>query len=168
MFLFKDSTLLGAIIGAIATLLAALIPILNSIKWTKEKSRFVAINKKTKENLRGFWVGHTKVRDDIYDRQYQASVTFEPSGRGIKGTMHIRRENENNRNEFVGWTLDFVGGFIRDGYLQIDYWNPDKNVCQFGSIIYKYTPGNLDGHFVAFGRDLQTIIYGEAVLKKQP
>lgn len=164
-----DAQIIGAIITGSAAILAVLIPLsISGIKRGRELRRFKPIPKNVASNLEGTWVGYTQVRDDPTPRKYQAIMKFRPKRRRITGEFSVILENsEDNINE-KGWTLPFAGGLIRDGFLQVDYWNSDININQFGSIILEVKNSRvLEGRFVAMGKDLAKMIYGKAKFNKQ-
>jgi hypothetical protein len=166
-----DSTIAGAAIGALATIVAALIPFAtDGFKRLREQRRYRPISKATAADLSGHWIGYTQVRDDREPRKYRATIIMRPHKRTVSGTITVTVENREAREADAnkGWTLDFVGGFIKEGYLQLDYWHPNPDVRQFGSIIYELkNPRLFEGRFVAMGRDLGRMIYGESRLEKQ-
>jgi hypothetical protein len=159
----------GAVIGALGAIVAALLPLASDgWKRIREHRRYRPISKNTATDLTGHWIGYTQVRDDREVRRYRATIIMRPHKRTVSGTMTVtvetREADENNK----GWTLDFVGGFIKEGYLQLDYWHPNPEIRQFGSIIYELKTSRLfEGRFVAMGRDLGRMIYGDARLEKQ-
>jgi hypothetical protein len=163
-----DPAIWAGIIGAIATIMGALIPLLsNGLKRRREMRRFKPISKQTAKDLSGNWVGFTEVRDDREPRQYRASITFIPKARTVSGKIVVTVENPQSQKENDGWHLLFLGGFIKEEYLQLDYWHPNQDIRQFGSIIYELkNPRLLEGRFVAMGRELGRMIYGEARLWK--
>ena len=163
-----DSTILVAIIGALGAIVAALIPLASDgLKSLRENRRYRSISKATAADLAGHWIGYTQVRDDREPRKYRSSITMRPHKRTVSGTITVTIENP-EVDENRGWTLDFIGGFIKEGFLQLDYWHPNPDVRQFGSIIYEFkSPRLFEGRFVAMGRDLGRMIYGEARLEKQ-
>jgi hypothetical protein len=130
-------------------------------------SRFKPISKSTAKDLTGHWIGYTEVLDDQEPRKYRSTITMEPRKRTITGKIMVTIESR-EKDDNKGWTLDYLGGFIRDGFMQLDYWNPNPEISQFGSIIYvSKGPRLFEGLFVAMGRDLGRLIYGKAILQKQ-
>lgn len=163
-------TITAAIITGSAALLAPMIPLaINGIKRIKENKRFRSIKKETAKDLEGNWICYAKVIDDPQEkRSYNGSIKFKVSRRTVQGTWHIIVHDENTSETQKGWDLMVTGGFIREGFLQLDYWNPNIEIRQFGSLLLELD-GNriLKGKEIALGRDLKRIVFCEISFEKQ-
>lgn len=174
---FSTNVFIGALVGALGAIIAAVIPLYNNFDWAGPGKRFRKITKATEQQLVGVWIGYTEVFDylsinkentnqDKSKRRYKAKTEFKVVGKCVKGKLHVIVENATEEN--IGWELEFTGGFVRDGFLQVDYWIGADSINQFGTIIYQLkVGGKMEGLFVAHGRDLNRLILGKAELQKQ-
>jgi hypothetical protein len=114
----------------------------------------------------GNWVGTTEVRDDGEARKYRGRYRFSRgSETEVTGELDVIIIEDEDQER--SWTLHFVGGFLNERTLVLDYWSEEPNVYQFGTIILEYEDENsFIGKFVARGRDLNRLIYGRAALRR--
>src|SRR5947209_1056856 len=143
-----NPTIIASVIGGFVALV---VPILTLIakdwyegrKFTKDKTR--------RDALVGTWRGPMKQaigRNGPFETV--ATIKFTEHGKKIIGkATYTSGEAE--------YELDFVGGFLHEQFVKLDYNNPDSQIMQFGCYVARLDITKhskiLDGRFVGYGPD---------------
>jgi hypothetical protein len=156
-------TIVAAIIAGSVAIIAPIITLL--IKEWIEQKPFSKISGRQKA-LIGMWRGSLKqaiVREGT-PAEMEITIKFIAKGKKILGSTTLTPPG------FAQRELGFIGGFLHEQFVKLDYSNPDPTIMQFGCYVARLDVTEdqkvLDGRFVGYGPDTKEVVYGTALLKK--
>lgn len=154
--------IVGALIGAAASLLTAIVTVALS-RWLGDRDLKV-LGGSTRSNVEGRWTGH-------FDQPTPAP--------GFPGHVDLKAEFQLKRKRVVGavdfdingrhFKLDCKGGFYEDRILTLHYRNTESEVRQHGIIMVQLSANgrSLTGKFTGYGSETESIVSGDAKLERQ-
>ncbi len=151
-----DTTLMGAIVGAVGTIFGAGITAAVMIRNERRKDTSLEITEHWREALSGKWVGSIVQEIEGEKVSMPLTMTFKISGKVVKGkckfTSFKKEEIE----------LSFSGRFFREQFIRFEYQNVKEKVLQFGGAVLKLSAdgSTLSGRYVGYGKDLDSIVSG--------
>jgi len=154
-----DSTIIASIVGGIATICAAIIPLL--VKSRNEKRLFYPISRDRRKALTGKWEGIVVQQTNTENKlSFKVQLDIEIKGRKLIGNGTLINDTIYN--------VELEGSFRNDRFLKMDYRNKEPQVIQFGSFIFHLSDDarGLKGLFVGYGHLSKSILHGHCEFHK--
>lgn len=125
-------------------------------------------------NLSGTWNVTVNQVSDEKDKRivYDMKVNIKQVGNLVIGEFNFKlKEIPINFDKELKTQANFKTPFqgeINQGHLHFTYNNPDPEIDQFGSAMLKIdSDSRMEGLFLGFGPETQTIVQGTLVFKKE-
>jgi hypothetical protein len=160
-----DSTLVTALVGAIATVASSAIAVVTTRLLTNPLS---SGDNSDQAALLGRWVGYAS--QDGVSSAYHISFTIKRVGRMIRGEGHVELKCSKPKRQ-IDEDICFIGGFLHNRYLQLNYKAENQpGIVQFGSATLELNPNGqeLQGRFLGYGpRYTRGWMTGTILLQRQ-
>ena len=157
---------LGAIIGAVGSIAAAMLPVL--YREYRNRHMFYSAPRGRRNALQGVWIGEGKdtyVESEEEGMAVSGRLQLEVLRRGkVKGTAELWSPRYASRDP----KIKVWGGFYDNNYIQLSYRSTDPARVQLGVIVFKLAADGqrLSGHYAAFSPIRECFVAGELALTK--
>jgi len=168
------STVIASIVGAFATIVAAVISptIANSIKTRKANEFIPSASNDRGDSLYGNWVGEfdQKVGAEYVIGSHSLSLVFYKGTQLITGmaTIGLSPSVSEHFNGATSFELKLINTIFDGRILKTDFVNKNNKVIHLGTIYGELSPSGqeINGHFLGFGLISNQFVSGTITLKK--
>lgn len=153
-----SETLVSAIIGAAATLLA--VPLTVIVTRIADRRALIAIDR-GRAGVGGVWRG-TLAQDDAAEILVEeVEMTLSVRRKRVTGRGYFRAKQKHS-TETATVNLTFEGGFLYERFVKLEYRNADVYTVQFGTAILDLSNDSqtLTGAYVGFGSMTGSVVKG--------
>lgn len=152
-----NSSVITALIAALATIVAAIIPkILENLRYTP-------LIHKRQNQLKGSWRGTTTQSYETGDKQIVVELSIEMRSTWRKVSIDALVKGGGTELK-----IRANGGFIWGDYLKLDYESKDPAIANFGSMFLRLHANgkSLKGRMIGFGSESEQLVHGLVILEK--